>query len=129
MGSIAIPLPFGPTFALELSDNFTGLVGGDVGSTATFVRYFQRRGLAVSVAVTATLMTDVAGTITQAILVGTAYLVSRDAFKIPSSPSGGVGGGSSSRTRWRRGPGPPRAGRVAAEAVAHEPLAPCGLVE
>ena len=51
LGSVSTPLPFGPTIGLELANAFTGLVAGTVGTTATIIRYFQRRGLAVSVAV------------------------------------------------------------------------------
>ena len=59
-------LPFGPTLELELANAFTGLVGGTVGTTATIIRFFQRRGLAVSVAVTSGVLVSLAGMIAQA---------------------------------------------------------------
>ena len=93
-GSVAMPLPFGALVALELSDNFTGLVGGGVASDATFVRFFQRRGLAASVAVTSTLLVSVASTVAEVVLFGLAYLVARSHFKMPANSTHGSGGGA-----------------------------------
>lgn len=93
MGSVSTPLPFGPTLALELVNAFTGLVGGTVGTTATIIRYFQKRGLAVSIAVSSGLLVSLAGMICQAVLFISALFLTHGAFDFGSdSPSGGSGG-------------------------------------
>ena len=80
MGSVSVALPFGPTLELELANAFTGLVGGTVGTTATIIRFFQRRGLAVSVAVTSGLLVSLSGMIAQVGLFVVAFALSHDDF-------------------------------------------------
>jgi uncharacterized membrane protein YbhN (UPF0104 family) len=98
MGSVSAALPFGPTLGLELANAFTGLVGGTLGTTATIIRYFQRRGLAVSVAVSSGLLVSAANMVTQAILFVFAFLLTRGDFDFGtndttgSSNSGGHNG-------------------------------------
>ncbi len=94
-GSVSTPLPFGPTLGLELANAFTGLVAGTVGTTATIIRYFQRRGLAVSVAVSSGVLVTVANMITQAILFVTAFLLTRSSFSFDFTESSGSGSSSS----------------------------------
>jgi undecaprenyl-diphosphatase len=88
-GSVAVPLPYGPTVALELSDNFTGLVGGSVGSSAGFIRFFQRRGLAASVAVVSTMLISVAAVVSEGVLLGVCYLLVRHDFTLPARSTHG----------------------------------------
>ncbi|MGZ4705903.1 MAG: lysylphosphatidylglycerol synthase domain-containing protein [Acidimicrobiales bacterium] len=98
MGSVSSALPFGPTLGLELANAFTGLVGGTLGTTATIIRYFQRRGLAVSVAVSSGVLVSAAGMVSQAVLFVTAFLLTRGDFDFGtngttgSSNSGGHNG-------------------------------------
>ena len=94
MGSVSSDLPFGPTLALELANAFTGLVAGTLGSTATIIRYFQRRGLAVSVAVSSGVLVSIATMITQAMLFATAFLLSRGDFTWSDSSSSSGSGSS-----------------------------------
>jgi len=97
MGSVSTPLPFGPTLALEFANAFTGLVAGTVGTTATIIRYFQRRGLAVSVAVSSGVLVSVATMVTQAAMFTFSALRSRGDFNFSdttSSRGGSTGGGS-----------------------------------
>ena len=88
-GSVATPLPYGPLVGLELSDNFTGLVGGGVGSSAGFIRFFQRQGLAASVAVVSKMLLGISGTLAKILLFGISYLVVRDDFTLPARSAGG----------------------------------------
>jgi hypothetical protein len=99
-GSVAVPLPYGATVALELSDNFTGLVGGTIGSDASVIRFFQRRGLAASVAVVSTLLVGVARTVSQVVLLGVSYLIVRGDFTMPACSTNGSGGAGSARSWW-----------------------------
>ena len=46
-------LPFGRCIALETSNTFTALVGGDVAVFAVRVRFFQRQGYDAAAAVSA----------------------------------------------------------------------------
>ncbi len=125
MGSVSVALPFGPTLELELANAFTGLVGGTVGTTATIIRFFQRRGLAVSVAVTSGVLVSLSGMIAQAGLFVVAFALSHDDFSWggsdPSSSSGGAlvlrvvalgdrRTGAADRPDHRPAPGPPAGG-------------------
>ncbi len=98
MGSVSAALPFGPTLGLELANAFTGLVGGTLGTTATIIRYFQRRGLAVSVAVSSGVLVSVANMVAQAALFIASFLLTRGDFDFGtnattgSSNSGGHNG-------------------------------------
>jgi uncharacterized membrane protein YbhN (UPF0104 family) len=98
MGSVSAALPFGPTLGLELANAFTGLVGGTLGTTATIIRYFQRRGLAVSVAVSSGVLVSAANMVAQAVLFVASFLLTRGDFDFGtnattgSSNSGGHNG-------------------------------------
>ena len=94
MGSVSTPLPFGPTLALELANAFTGLVGGTVGTTATISRYFQKRGLAVSIAVSSGVLVSLAGMICQAILFIVALFLTHGAYDFGTDSSGSSSGSS-----------------------------------
>jgi uncharacterized membrane protein YbhN (UPF0104 family) len=50
IGSVAGPLPFGRTVAVEIGNSFSALVGGTAAVFATRVRFFQRQGYDASVA-------------------------------------------------------------------------------
>jgi uncharacterized membrane protein YbhN (UPF0104 family) len=94
-GSVSAALPFGATLGMEFANAFTGLVAGTVGTTATIIRYFQRRGLAVSVAVSSGVLVTVATMITQTVLFVTAFLLSRGSFHFDLGQSSGSGSSSS----------------------------------
>jgi uncharacterized membrane protein YbhN (UPF0104 family) len=98
IGSVSTPLPFGPTLALEFANAFTGLVAGTLGTTATIIRFFQRRGLAVSVAVSSGLLVSVAGMATQAVLFVGSAIRTRGAFDFSTRSTAGSGSTSSSST-------------------------------
>ncbi len=50
MGAVNAPLPFRPVLAEQFANNFTGLIGGTVATTALVIRFFQKQGLKVAVA-------------------------------------------------------------------------------
>jgi uncharacterized membrane protein YbhN (UPF0104 family) len=68
LGSVAAPLPLGPSTAVQFANNFTGLVGGTVATTALVIRYFQKQGLAVAVAISSGVLNTLAAMAAQAIL-------------------------------------------------------------
>jgi uncharacterized membrane protein YbhN (UPF0104 family) len=97
-GSVSSSLPFGPTLGLELANAYTGLIGGSVGTTATIIRYFQRRGLAVSVAVSSGVLVSLAGTAVELVLFAICFLLTKGDFNWAFQTSSHSGGGSS--THW-----------------------------
>jgi glycosyltransferase 2 family protein len=50
LGSVAGPLPFGRTLAVEVANSFSSLAGGTPAVFATRVRFYQQQGYAASVA-------------------------------------------------------------------------------
>jgi uncharacterized membrane protein YbhN (UPF0104 family) len=91
-GAVATPLPFGPVLAEQFANNFTGLIGGTVATTALVIRFFQKRGLPVAVAASSGVMNSLAGGIVQVTLVIIGLLLGSTDF-LPSS----VGGGDTGR--------------------------------
>jgi uncharacterized membrane protein YbhN (UPF0104 family) len=101
LGSVSTPLPFGPTIGLELANAFTGLVAGTVGTTATIIRYFQRRGLEVSIAVSSGVLCSLANMLVQATLFAVAFLISHSNFDYSfGSSSSSSSSSSGSDTTW-----------------------------
>lgn len=93
LGSVAAPLPLGPVTAVQFANNFTGLVGGTVATTALVVRFFQKQGLAVAVAVSSGVLNTIAAMISQAILLTVGLLTHAGDFDLGST--GGDGGAAS----------------------------------
>jgi uncharacterized membrane protein YbhN (UPF0104 family) len=93
--SVSSPLPLGPTLAMELANAFTGLVAGTLGTTATIIRYFQRRGLAVSVAVSSGVLVTLATMITQTALFLVALLLAHSSFDFGLGQSSSASSSSS----------------------------------
>jgi uncharacterized membrane protein YbhN (UPF0104 family) len=90
-GSVAAPLPLGPVTAVQFANNFTGLVGGTVATTALVVRFFQKQGLAVAVAVSSGVLNTIAAMIAQAVLLTVGLLTHAGDFDF-----GNTGGDSGS---------------------------------
>ena len=63
--------------AEQFANNFTGLIGGTVATTALVIRFFQKQGLKVAVAVSSGVMNSLAGSIVQLVLVTIGLLLSR----------------------------------------------------
>jgi uncharacterized membrane protein YbhN (UPF0104 family) len=93
-GSVAAPLPLGPVTAVQFANNFTGLVGGTVATTALVVRFFQKQGLAIAVAVSSGVLNTIAAMVAQAVLLTVGLLIYASDFDF----SGLGGGGGSAST-------------------------------
>ena len=69
LGSVATQLPYGPTLAVQFANNFTGFVAGSVGTTAMIIRYFQRQGLTIAVAVSSGVLKTISGMVVEFTLI------------------------------------------------------------
>ena len=88
MGSVAVPLPYKAVVGEQFANNFTGLVGGTVATTALVIRFFQKQGQKVAVAASSGVLNSLAGFVVQAILVVVALVFTGDDFA-PSDSGGG----------------------------------------
>jgi uncharacterized membrane protein YbhN (UPF0104 family) len=91
LGSVATPLPLRITTIVQFANNFTGLVAGTVGNTTLVIRYFQRQGKSVAVAVSSGLLNSTAGFVTQAVLVIVALLITAGSYSADDTGGGGDG--------------------------------------
>jgi uncharacterized membrane protein YbhN (UPF0104 family)/tRNA A-37 threonylcarbamoyl transferase component Bud32 len=85
LGAVSAPLPFRPVVAEQFANNFTGLVGGTVATTALVIRFFQKQGLKVAVAVSSGVLNSTAGVVVQAVLVVIGLLATGSSFTWPSN--------------------------------------------
>jgi uncharacterized membrane protein YbhN (UPF0104 family) len=85
LGSVSTPLPLGITTIVQFANNFTGLVAGTVGNATLVIRYFQRQGKPMAVAVSSGLLNSTAGFATQAVLVITALVLTAGSFSLDDS--------------------------------------------
>ena len=69
LGSVATQLPYGPSLAVQFANNFTGFVAGSVGTTAMIIRYFQRQGLTIAIAVSSGVLKTLSGMVVQFTLI------------------------------------------------------------
>jgi len=91
-GSVATPLPYGPVVAEQFANNFTGLIGGTVATTALVIQFFRKQGLKVAVAASSGIMNSLAGGIVQVALVVLALIVTHDNWHVSSTgDDSGVG--------------------------------------
>jgi uncharacterized membrane protein YbhN (UPF0104 family) len=82
LGSVATPLPLGVTTVVQFANNFTGLVAGTVGNATLVIRYFQRQGKPVAVAVSSGVLNSTAGFVTQAVLVIIGLVLTAASFSL-----------------------------------------------
>jgi len=87
LGSVAVRLPLGPVTAVQFANNFTGMVGGTVATTALVVRFFQKRGLTVAVAVSSGVLNTLAAMVVQGVLLTIGLVVSAGDFAGPTRTS------------------------------------------
>jgi uncharacterized membrane protein YbhN (UPF0104 family) len=87
MGAVADPLPFKPVLGEQFANNFTGLVGGTVATTALVIRFFQKQGQKVAVAVSSGVLNSLAAGIIQTLLVIFGLIFTSENFT-PSSTGG-----------------------------------------
>jgi uncharacterized membrane protein YbhN (UPF0104 family) len=88
MGSVAVPLPYKAVVGEQYANNFTGLVGGTVATTALVIRFFQKQGQKVAVAASSGVLNSLAGFIVQIVLVVVGLAVTGNDFA-PSDSGGG----------------------------------------
>ncbi len=79
-GAVTAPLPTRPVIAEQFANNFTGLIGGTVATTALVIRFFQKQGLKVAVAASSGVLNSLAGFAAQASLVFIGLLFTGDEF-------------------------------------------------
>ncbi len=101
-GAVATPLPLGPVVGVEFARAFTGLVGGTAGNVALSVRFFEKRGLPVAVAVSSGVLDSLGGFAVQMVLVvvGLAATGSDFTFGGTSSSGGSSGSDGTSVPGW-----------------------------
>ena len=88
LGAATGDLPFGRCVALETSNAFTALVGGDVAVFAIRVRFFQRQGYEAAEAVSAGAIATTAWWVVKALLFIVALPFAAGDFKAASGESG-----------------------------------------
>jgi uncharacterized protein (TIRG00374 family) len=88
LGATVGDLPFGRCVALEISNTFTALVGGDVAVFALRVRFFQRQGYAAEAAVSAGAIATTASWTVKTLLFLIAIPFAAGTFHAPSSSGG-----------------------------------------
>jgi uncharacterized protein (TIRG00374 family) len=88
LGAATGQLPFGRCVALETSNTFTALVGGDVAVFAVRVRFFQRQGYDAAAAVSAGAIATTASWTVKGLLFLVALPFAAGSFQVPSSSGG-----------------------------------------
>ena len=92
MGAVSAPLPFKPVVGEQFANNFTGLVGGTVATTALVIRFFQKQGLKIAVAASSGVLNSLAGFVVQATLVVLGLVVTGSDFAPSDSGGKGIAG-------------------------------------
>ena len=88
LGAATGQLPFGRCVALETSNTFTALVGGDVAVFAVRVRFFQRQGYDAAAAVSAGAIATTASWTVKGLLFLIAIPFAAGTFQAPSGSGG-----------------------------------------
>ncbi|HLK72091.1 MAG TPA: lysylphosphatidylglycerol synthase transmembrane domain-containing protein [Streptosporangiaceae bacterium] len=88
LGAVAGQLPFGRCVALEISNTFSSLVGGDVAVFAIRVRFFQRQGYDTAAAVSSGAIASAASWIVKSLLFLVALPFAAGTFHGPSGSGG-----------------------------------------
>ncbi len=91
IGAVVGQLPFGRCVALETSNTFTSLVGGNVAVFALRVRFFQRQGYDASAAVSSGAIVSSASWVAETLLFLAAIGFTAGDFHVPSDSGGNQG--------------------------------------
>ena len=91
IGAVVGQLPFGRCVALETSNTFTSLVGGNVAVFALRVRFFQRQGYDAAAAVSSGAIVSTSSWVAEALLFLAAIGFSAGSFQAPSDSGGNEG--------------------------------------
>jgi uncharacterized protein (TIRG00374 family) len=94
-GAVVAPMPYGRCVALETSNLFTSLVGGQAAVFGVRVRFFQRQGLEVDSAVSAGAIASTASWVVKTLLFLISIPFAVGDFHVPSS-----GGGEKQAAVW-----------------------------
>jgi uncharacterized protein (TIRG00374 family) len=89
LGAVVGQLPFGRCVALEISNAFSSLVGGDIAVFAIRVRFFQRQGYGPAAAVSSGAIASTASWVVKFMLFLVAIPFAAGTFKAPSGSGGG----------------------------------------
>ena len=89
IGAVVGQLPFGRCVALETSNTFTSLVGGNVAVFALRVRFFQRQGYDAAAAVSSGAIVSTASWAAETLLFLAAIGFAAGNFHVPSDSGGG----------------------------------------
>jgi len=95
VGSVVDPLPYGLAVALEVSNSFSALAAGSVGTLGTRVRFFQRQGYDATLAVSSGVLVSTASWIVKGVLFLIALPFAAGSLHFDQSPTSG-----SSHTVW-----------------------------
>ena len=90
-GTVPVAPPIGPLTLLRFAMNFTGMIGGTVATTATVIRFNQRRGLPPGVALSSGIVYSVAGFIVQILLTLVTLCFAAGEFHRESAGASGSG--------------------------------------
>ncbi len=88
-GAAPTAIPLGPLTLLGSATDFSGLVGGTVGRTTTIVRFYQRRGMSPTVAISSGVLYSLAGFAVQLVLAGVALLFAAGEFSTTTAGAPG----------------------------------------
>ena len=88
VGAVTGQLPYGRCLALETSNMFTSLVGGDVAVFALRVRFFQRQGYDSATALSSGAITSAASWFAKGVLFLASIGFTAGNFKVPTSSGG-----------------------------------------
>src|SRR6202020_407708 len=91
IGAVVGQLPFGRCVALETSNTFTSLVGGNVAVFALRVRFFQRQGYDAEAAVSSGAIVSTARWVAETLLFLAAIGFTAGDFHVPSDSGGNQG--------------------------------------
>src|ERR1700722_13640143 len=91
IGAVVGQLPFGRCVALETSNTFTSLVGGNVAVFALRVRFFQRQGYDAEAAVSSGAIVSTASWVAETLLFLAAIGFTAGDFHVPSDSGGNQG--------------------------------------
>jgi uncharacterized membrane protein YbhN (UPF0104 family) len=92
-GTAQLRLPLAHLALLRSATDFSSLVGGTPGRTATVVKFYQRHGLSSAVAVSSGVIYSLAGFLVQIVLAGVALISAFDQFNFSTvDTSGGSDG-------------------------------------
>jgi len=89
LGSVAGPLPFGRTLAIEVANTFSSLAGGTPAVFATRVRYYQQQGYDATIALSSGAIMSTVSWIATAVLFGVSLPFAWGAIDLEVTPQSG----------------------------------------